>query len=220
MDADIAGGTTPGLRERKRLRTRRSISDAALRLFVEHGFENVTLAEIAAAADVAPATVFTHFSCKEEIFFSRRDEFDAGLAEIVQGAHTTDELLAALRGWAMRNIDSVLTPDSLDRSRDYAHILMDSPVLQRKRAGLARERQQVIGEALLVWCGDEADNLDVLMFAAMVSAVVATLFEVLAVNLVRDQPVSAIYAHIVEGADSGFGALARAYSGTDMLGRP
>ncbi|NUR96532.1 MAG: TetR family transcriptional regulator, partial [Kribbellaceae bacterium] len=46
-----------GLREERRLRTRQSISDVATRLFIEHGFEPVTIAEIAAAAGVAKMTV-------------------------------------------------------------------------------------------------------------------------------------------------------------------
>ena len=67
----------PGLRERKRLRTRREISDVATRLFVERGFERVTLAEIAEAADVSVKTIFNHFGSKEELFFDRVDEVRA-----------------------------------------------------------------------------------------------------------------------------------------------
>src|SRR3954447_23495465 len=63
-----------GLRERKKHRTRREISDVATRLFERHGFERVTLAQIADAADVSVKTIFNYFGSKEELFFDREDE--------------------------------------------------------------------------------------------------------------------------------------------------
>ena len=58
-------------RSRKRLVTREGISVAATRLFLERGFDNVTVDEIAAAADVGRMTVFNHFPRKEDMFFDR-----------------------------------------------------------------------------------------------------------------------------------------------------
>src|SRR5271170_6490195 len=59
---------------RKRLATRQGISDAATCLFMERGFDNVTVDEIAAAADVGRMTVFNHFPRKEDMFFDRDEE--------------------------------------------------------------------------------------------------------------------------------------------------
>src|ERR1700760_4004953 len=61
-------------RSRKRLATRQGISDAATRLFLERGFDHVTVDEIAAAADVGRMTVFNHFPRKEDMFFDREAE--------------------------------------------------------------------------------------------------------------------------------------------------
>src|SRR5271168_4891536 len=61
-------------RSRKRLATRQGISDAATLLFVERGFDHVTVDEIAAAADVGRMTVFNHFPRKEDMFFDRDEE--------------------------------------------------------------------------------------------------------------------------------------------------
>ncbi len=61
-------------RTRKRLITRQTISDTATRLFFQRGFDNVTIDEIAAAADVGRMTVFNHFPRKEDMFFDREQE--------------------------------------------------------------------------------------------------------------------------------------------------
>ena len=64
----------PSRRTRKRLATRQTISDAATRLFFEHGFDRVTVDQIAEAADVGRMTVFNHFPRKEDMFFDREQE--------------------------------------------------------------------------------------------------------------------------------------------------
>lgn len=61
-------------RTRKRLALRQSISDAATHLFMERGFDRVTVDEIAEAADVGRMTVFNHFPRKEDMFFDRTEE--------------------------------------------------------------------------------------------------------------------------------------------------
>jgi AcrR family transcriptional regulator len=63
-----------GLRERNKEKMRTAISDAATRLFIKHGFDHVTVAEIAEAAGVSTMTVFNHFQRKEDLFFDRKGE--------------------------------------------------------------------------------------------------------------------------------------------------
>lgn len=70
-----------GLRERKKQEVRTAISDAATRLFIERGFDNVTVAEIAEVADVSTMTVFNHFQRKEDLFFDREGQFIALVRE-------------------------------------------------------------------------------------------------------------------------------------------
>ena len=76
--------TELGLRERKKQQTRAAIRDAAMRLFLERGFEQVSVAEVARAADVSEATVFNYFPTKEDLVYERMDAFE-------------HELLAAVR---------------------------------------------------------------------------------------------------------------------------
>ncbi|WP_078652913.1 TetR/AcrR family transcriptional regulator [Streptomyces sp. NRRL F-525] len=62
-------GRKPSLRERKRLRTRQALIDAAVDLFDRQGYDETTIAEIADAADVSARTFFSYFASKEEILF-------------------------------------------------------------------------------------------------------------------------------------------------------
>jgi AcrR family transcriptional regulator len=71
-------------RIRKRLAMRESISNAATFLFMQHGFDNVTVDQIAEAADVGRKTVFNYFPRKEDMFFDRDEEIREMLREVVQ----------------------------------------------------------------------------------------------------------------------------------------
>ena len=77
--------TTATLRERKKQEVRTAISDVATRLFVERGFDNVTVAEIAEAANVSTMTVFNHFQKKEDLFFDRKGQLLAFAREAFAG---------------------------------------------------------------------------------------------------------------------------------------
>src|SRR5277367_1408103 len=72
-----------GRRERKKLATRDAIADQAMRLFLERGYDAVTVAEIAEAADVAVSTLFKHFESKEAIAFARDPAMEAELRRAV-----------------------------------------------------------------------------------------------------------------------------------------
>src|SRR3954470_4512143 len=76
----MSGAPTEGLRERKKRAARESIAATARRLFAERGFDAVTVAEVAAAAEVSEKTVFNHFATKEDLAFAGREE---GIAQVV-----------------------------------------------------------------------------------------------------------------------------------------
>jgi AcrR family transcriptional regulator len=89
--------TIDGLRERKRVRTRDAIRDAAQVLFLERGFAGTTVDDIAEAADVSPRTFFRYFASKEEVLFSRFDETLDLLREFLHSRPPEQSVGAALR---------------------------------------------------------------------------------------------------------------------------
>lgn len=82
-----------GRRERKRQQTRDAVIDAAWRLFVEKGFDAVTVAEIAEAADIDRKTVYNHFETKEDLVFHRG--FDADLLVAIRNRPAGETILEA-----------------------------------------------------------------------------------------------------------------------------
>ena len=75
-----AAQSSKGLRARKKRAAREAIAAAARRLFAERGFDAVTVADVAAAADVSEKTVFNHFATKEDLAFAGREQ---GLMRLV-----------------------------------------------------------------------------------------------------------------------------------------
>jgi AcrR family transcriptional regulator len=83
MERTATAPERPSLRERKKRMTRQAILDAAERLFAERGYERVTVAQIADAANIAVKTLFTYFDSKEDLVFGGEDEMrDAILAAV------------------------------------------------------------------------------------------------------------------------------------------
>lgn len=74
----------PGLRARKKERTRQLILEVAWRLFMERGFDAVSVAEIARVADVSEATVFNYFPAKEDLVFANLTSFEAEMLSAVR----------------------------------------------------------------------------------------------------------------------------------------
>lgn len=129
-----------GLRDRKKDQTRRRIADAAQRLFGERGFEGVTVAEVARAAEVAEATLFNYFPAKEDLFYSGLETFGARLVDAVRTRPPGDPALAAVRSTLLGGggqLDRIAAGDdeALDAARTTARVIAASPALR------AREQQ-------------------------------------------------------------------------------
>ena len=102
--------SSPGLRERKKARTRASLREHALRLFRDQGYQATTVEQIAAAAEVSPSTFFRYFPTKEDVVL--QDDMDIRLTETLARQPPGLSVLAAIRG-AIRESLSSYTPAEL-----------------------------------------------------------------------------------------------------------
>ncbi|MFJ9614448.1 TetR/AcrR family transcriptional regulator [Streptomyces noursei] len=101
---ETAGERPPlGRRERKKAATRQALADAALRLFAEHGYDQVGIRDIADAADVSTTTLFKHFPSKEALVFDEGDELKAALLAAVRDRPAGQSVPRALRDHVLRS---------------------------------------------------------------------------------------------------------------------
>ncbi|WP_246430457.1 TetR/AcrR family transcriptional regulator [Streptomyces rectiverticillatus] len=219
--AATRNGATTGLRGRKRERTRRAIAEAAFRLFAEEGFDAVTLTRIAAAADVAPATVFTHYASKEDIFFGRREEFEAGIAEAVAGAATAVEVVDGVHRACAAAFDAVLDEGSLPQARTFSRILLNSPALRRSYLPLGQTRREQLLDLLLERAGERAADpgirAELEVFASLTGAVRELSFDALHAALAADEPAERVREAAHAALDRGCDRLACAYADAPLL---
>ncbi|WP_033294895.1 TetR/AcrR family transcriptional regulator [Amycolatopsis jejuensis] len=96
----MTGAPVPGRRERKKAATRQALADAALRMFLDRGYDQVTVREIADAADVSTTTLMKHFPTKEALVFDREPDVEEALVAAVRDRPAGTSVLAALREYA------------------------------------------------------------------------------------------------------------------------
>ena len=144
-----------GLRERKKEQTRRHIAETARRMFGERGFERVTIAEIAEAADVAvltvaeiaraaevsTQTVFNYFPTKEDLVYWRLSSFEAELLTAVRERDADASAIEAFQTFLLGQGGLLVQHDPAAREQlvSFTRMISDSPALQ------ARERQILAG---------------------------------------------------------------------------
>jgi AcrR family transcriptional regulator len=150
-------GRTEGLRERKKRATRDAIAASARRLFAKRGFDAVTVAEIAAAADVSEKTVFNHFSTKEDLVFAGGEERLAQLrAAIIQRPPGTS-VLDVFRANSEAMLDTIAAGEGPDRLV-VPRIVRDSPTLQKRlAAGWEREAATLVAVVAEATGADDDD---------------------------------------------------------------
>jgi len=96
------------LRERKKARTREAIIDAALNLFERNGYDNTTIEDIAAAAEVSPRTFFRYFESKLDLVMTRTDSHADDFGPLLAGRPEDEGLLDALREVLLSQLDAQL----------------------------------------------------------------------------------------------------------------
>ncbi len=138
-----------GLRERKKRETRQTISNVATLMFQERGFENVSVNEIAAAANVSKMTVFNYFARKEDLYFDR------GLSDLVLLEQALRERaanvspLAALQALVHRMVEERHVQAKFTaRTSDFWRTVKESPSLRARAREMRDELENGLTELL------------------------------------------------------------------------
>ena len=205
----------PDRRSRKRLATRQEISNAATRLFLERGFDRVTVDEIAAAADVGRMTVFNHFPRKEDMFFDRDEEIREALRDALRQRDPGIAPVEALRLLAHRQVEAG-SPylEFSAASQGFVETIEGSETLKARARALRDEIAQVVAAALAEGAGREPGDPDAQLAAALLLATwtVALIEAHRSFRQGRDQ--DAAKAVFLAAVDKGGLALNAAMAGT------
>jgi AcrR family transcriptional regulator len=203
-----------GRRERKKQQTRQLISDVATGLFMERGFDHVTVAEVAKAADVAVQTVFNHFPTKEDLLFDE-DAWWLGPVRAIREADPGTGVVEVLEQYYLDELRMRLRSEHLVTWKAFARTIEESPALLARRRKNADEMEVLMVQALR----DRYPQLDPLG-ARVLAAQYQAAQKVLEAEFARVLPerpeagqVARYEEAMEEAADVVFGALKHGWRG-------
>ena len=194
----------PGLRERRKQETRQAISNVATQMFVDRGFDEVTIAQVAAAAGVAKMTVTNYFPRKEDLVFDRAEAVVRRLADVIAARAPGESMLAAIRrdyAEAVARADVTIglsTPG-------FAQMIVSSPALTGRVLEMLNERERVLGDAIAAETG--TDNPQQRLVAALLGSVHRVLSAEASRRSLAGQPREEIRAVLANAATRAFDLL-------------
>ncbi|MFI9205432.1 TetR/AcrR family transcriptional regulator [Streptomyces sp. NPDC053048] len=147
----------PGLRERKKQRTRQALSDTAIELFLKRGFDQVSVADVAAAVEVSKPTLFRYFPAKEDLALHRIADHQGEAARVVSGRPAGQSPLDALRAHFHERLDAHdpvtgLTDNATVRA--FNDMLYTTPSLLARLVRYADRDEEMLAGALEPAGGD------------------------------------------------------------------
>jgi AcrR family transcriptional regulator len=161
---------SPGLRELKKQRTRIAIQEAALDLIVRQGYDATTCEQIAAAAEVSPATLFRYFPTKEDIVL--QDDYDPLMAAAVAARPARERPFQAVRR-ALGETLAQLPDHEMATVRERTRLLLSVPALRARLHEQSEAARVALADVLAIRMGRPPDDLAVQAIAAACAAAVS-----------------------------------------------
>lgn len=156
-----------GRREQKREETRRRLTRAAQRLFVEQGFDGTSVDEIASAAGVSRRTFFHYFDSKEDVVLSRHADFERALVDAIRTAPPHEPLLRV----AEHAVIAALGLFDPEEARLIEQLKRDTPAFGARDHGKYERLERAIAGALAERSGTAPDDLRTRLDAMLVTGV-------------------------------------------------
>jgi AcrR family transcriptional regulator len=178
----------PGLREQHKRRTRKAISAAAMSLFLEHGYDAVTVADVARRAGVSVSTVFNYFDTKEDLFFDEVGPLLDLLVGAVRRCESGTSILRALQDQVVGQLTAGRTEVDAGEAARFHAVVVDSPDLQRREQHIQLHRRQALATALADALGTGPSSLAADLAAAQYLAAESVIGSELRTRLLGGQP--------------------------------
>jgi AcrR family transcriptional regulator len=203
----MAAQAPPGLRERKKRATRDAIAASARRLFAERGFDAVTVAEIALAANVSEKTVFNHFAAKEDLVFAGGEARLAQLHADIAARPPGSSVLDVFRANSEAMLDVVAAGESEDRLV-VPRIVRGSPVLQERLAARWERDAEVLAAAIAEATGADDDDIVPAVVARALASTLLTIFRAVFAGLLAGEDPEQLAARLRPEAARAYDRLA------------
>jgi AcrR family transcriptional regulator len=146
--------TTEGLRERKKRRTRELIAACAARLFAEHGYEQVSVLDVAAAAEVSEQTVYNYFPTKRALVLDRDEDLRDQLTDLIANRPAGVSPATAIRDTALSMVEELRTMSDTQVRGGLGYLSTRSPAVRR----LALEMTDRHADAIAAVLADASDR--------------------------------------------------------------
>lgn len=213
-----------GLRETKKARTRLAISDAATRLFMDRGFEQVTVAEVAQAADVSIKTVFNYFTTKEDLFFDRADELIDGMIRTIAERPPGTTVAGSLRALLTDNVvpfagagwGRLRDPEGYELFRAFLATEHASPALRARRLVVSEAWTARLAPAIAAELGLPESDYRAEVFAAMVVGAMGVRARALSAAVLAQLSPRVVEKRVRAAVDEAFDRIARAFEDVDV----
>jgi AcrR family transcriptional regulator len=193
------------LRERKKRRTHDAISAAAISLFLRSGYDAVSVAEVADAAEVSKPTLFKYFPTKEDLVLHRIADHQGEAARVVLGRRPAESPLAALRRHFLDGLDRrdpVTGLNDHEQVLAYHRLVFSTPSLAARVASYTEAEEAALAEAL-------GGDLTARLAAGQVVAVQRILARDNWRQLIEGRSADEVHAAAAEAANQAFDLLER-----------
>ncbi len=139
---------SPGLRERKKARTRRHIADTAAGLFAAHGYEHVSVGDVAREAEVAEATIYNYFQTKEQLVTDRDQQVQDRLVQLIRSRPPGTTAAAAIREFVLESVDAIRAVPAEIWRGELGYLAAISPTVHRLALELTDRQATALAGAI------------------------------------------------------------------------
>jgi AcrR family transcriptional regulator len=160
-----------GLRERKKQQTRELIADAARRLFADRGFDAVTVAQVARAANVSEVTVFNYFPTKEDLFYGGMQFFEERLLDAVRERAPGESVLEAFRRPVLEGLKRLAADERAEVIAVAGNLISASPALEAHEREIVAGYTRLLAEQLAEEAGAKAGDVEAIGVASALMGV-------------------------------------------------
>ena len=201
--------TEPGLRERKKQQTREVIAEAGRRLFAERGFDAVTVAEVARAANVSEVTVFNYFATKEDLFYGGMRFFEEKLLDAVRQRAPGESVLDAFRRPVLDGLKRLGGDEAAQVIATAGNLISASPALEVHEREIVARYTRLLAAQLAEEAGAKPGDVEAMGVASALMGVQRALVGYVRSSILAGRRGPKLVVDARSQAMRGFGRLER-----------